>query len=279
VRKQGINGGSRTAGGSGYSGDSESERLRRENAELRRQKIQREGEERIAALNRQAEDLQKTLPAGKSDKDEEKNKAKDGADAAQVLPVSNIDGIATSLGNRSSRNMGFYGMSGEAAQRNTIKACAYGEQTISDGQNLRFRLLEPMQVAGQLLPVGAILIGAGKIGIDRLYVSILSVEHQGIITKVALDVYDSDGQQGLFVPGSLELEAGKEIGADIATSVGSSASSSTSMFSQQSAAEQIKADVGRGTVQGVFRYVGKRLQQIKVTVQDKHKVFLVPQNN
>jgi len=166
-------------------------------------------------------------------------------------------------------------MSGERSTKNTIRACVYGDQTVSDGQNLRFRLLEPMAMTGQIIPVGTILIGSVNIGVDRLFVTIMSVEYEDIITKVALEVYDNDGQRGLFVPGSLELEAGREVGSDIANSVGSTASSGA-LFNQQSATEQIKTDVSRGVIQGTFKYIGRRLQKIKVQAQDKHTVFLVP---
>ena len=193
-----------------------------------------------------------------------------------AIPDNHGD-VATTLGHSRDRSGGFYGISHVDVPRNSIKACAYGKQEVGDGQSLRIRLIEPMMVSGQLVPAGSILSGVCRITTDRLQVSILSIEHSGVITRVALEVYDNDGLQGLYVPGSLELEAGREIGADVASSVGSTAASQTSMFSQQSAAEQIKADVGRGVVQGTFKFIGKKLQVIKVTVQDKHMLFLMTQ--
>jgi conjugative transposon TraM protein len=195
-----------------------------------------------------------------------------------VSPVPQSQGeVATTLGNGRSRRGGFYGVSGTEMQQNSIKACAYGEQVVSDGQHLRLRLLEPMLVGSQMLPVGSILTGECRIGANRLLVSIASIEFEGIITRVALEVFDSDGQRGLYVPGSMEMETIREVGAEVAHSVGSTAGQQLSMFQQQSAMEQIKADVGRGTVQGVFRFLGKKLQEVKVMVQDKHRVFLAPQ--
>lgn len=198
------------------------------------------------------------------------------ATTVSAIPDNHGD-VATTLGHSRDRSGGFYGISHVDVPRNSIKACAYGKQEVGDGQSLRIRLIEPMMVSGQLVPAGSILSGVCRITTDRLQVSILSIEHSGVITRVALEVYDNDGLQGLYVPGSLELEAGREIGADVASSVGSTAASQTSMFSQQSAAEQIKADVGRGVVQGTFKFIGKKLQVIKVTVQDKHMLFLMTQ--
>jgi len=252
--------------------------LRRENEELRHKKVVEDGERRKSEAHAMPQELQQQPQQQQAQQPQQEQSGEAEKNAAVVSPVTeNVDAIATSLSSSTRRGNGFYGIGSSPAQKNTIRALAYGKQTISDGQNLRFRLAEPMVVAGQIVPANAVLIGVGKIGTDRLFVSITSVEFEGVITKIALEVFDADGQQGLFVPGSMELEAAREIGSDVANAVGSSASSNVSMFSQQSAAEQIKADVGNGVMQGTFSYVGRKLQQVKVTVQDKHKVFLVPQ--
>jgi hypothetical protein len=62
----------------------------------------------------------------------------------------------------------------------------------------------------------------------------------------------------------------------VATAVGATTSQSISVFSSEpNAAEQIKTDVGRGIISGVSKFAAKKLQEIKVTVQDNHRVFLV----
>jgi conjugative transposon TraM protein len=253
--------------------DPEAERRRAEREELRKKNEQAQ-ELLMQMLQSQQQGQKAALAAGSNLED----KASESAAAESVTAIPDNQGdIATTLGSRTRRSGGFYGMSSAPVQRNGIKACVYGEHTIGDGQHLRIRLLEPMMVSGQVVSAGSVLVGMCKIGADRLLVSIASIEYGGIITRVALEVYDNDGQQGLYVPGSMEMEAGREIGADIASSVGSTAASQTSMFTQQSAAEQIKSEVGRGVIQGTFRFLGRKLQEVKVTVQDKHKIFLVSQ--
>lgn len=42
-----------------------------------------------------------------------------------------------------------------------------------------------------------------------------------------LEVYDSDGQAGIFIPGSMEIDAAKEIGANMGSLLGSSINIST----------------------------------------------------
>ena len=62
---------------------------------------------------------------------------------------------------------------------------------------------------------------------ERLGIRITSLEHDGSIIPVELEVYDSDGQAGIFIPGSMEIDAAKEIGANMGSSLGSSINIST----------------------------------------------------
>jgi conjugative transposon TraM protein len=195
-----------------------------------------------------------------------------------VIPVSVAEKDIVSLLNQNSRHGHFYGFDNAITeQKNTIRATTFGEQIVTHGQNLRLRLSEPIQVGQRILPANSILVAKCQIDAERLMATISSIEYQGIVTPVALEVYDAaDGQPGLCLPGSLEQDAMKEIGADIATSVGATTSQSISVFSSEpNAAEQIKTDVGRGVISGVSKFAARKLMEIKVTVQDGHRVFLV----
>lgn len=54
------------------------------------------------------------------------------------------------------RNYGFHTAIGtaEASEKNTIAACVQGDQTITDGQTVKLRLLEPMRVSGRVTVAG-----------------------------------------------------------------------------------------------------------------------------
>ena len=112
-------------------------------------------------------------------------------------------------------------------ERNTISACVYNNQTVMDGQTVRFRLLEPMSVSGREIPRNALVVGTAKLQGERLAIVISSLEYSGNIIPVELSVYDTDGQAGIFIPGSMERSAAKEIAANMGTSVGSSVNIST----------------------------------------------------
>ncbi|MDE8712264.1 conjugative transposon protein TraM, partial [Phocaeicola vulgatus] len=93
------------------------------------------------------------------------------------------------------------------SDRNTKPACVYGAQSVTDGQAVRLRLLEPMAVADRIIPRNAVVVGAAKIQGKRLAIEITSLEHDGTIIPVELEVYDTDGQPGIFIPNSMEMNA------------------------------------------------------------------------
>ena len=61
-----------------------------------------------------------------------------------------------------------------------------GAQSVTDGQRVRLRLLEPMAVAGRTIPRGAVVVGMGKIQGERLDIEITSLEYDGTIIPWSL---------------------------------------------------------------------------------------------
>lgn len=170
------------------------------------------------------------------------------------------------------RNYMFHTAIGTAplTEKNTISACVHTQQTVTDGQTVRFRLLEPMLVSGKEIPRNASLVGVAKIQGERLNVLISSLEYHGNIIPVELAVYDTDGQAGIFIPGSMERSAAKEIVAGMGTSAGSSMNFSTD------AGAQLAADLGKGLIQGTSQYFAKKMRTVKVHLKAGYRVFLSP---
>ena len=158
-------------------------------------------------------------------------------------------------------------------EKNTISACVHTQQTVTDGQTVRFRLLEPMQVSGKEIPRNTSVVGVAKIQGERLNVLISSLEYHGNIIPVELAVYDTDGQAGIFIPGSMERSAAKEIVAGMGTSAGSSMNFSTD------AGAQLAADLGKGLIQGTSQYFAKKMRTIKVHLKAGYKVLLYQPDN
>ena len=158
-------------------------------------------------------------------------------------------------------------------EKNTISACVHNNQTVMDGQTVRFRLLEPMSVSGREIPRNALVVGTAKLQGERLAVVISSLEYRGNIIPVELSVYDTDGQAGIFIPGSMERSAAKEIAANMGTSVGSSVNISTD------AKAQLASDLGKGLIQGTSQYFAKKMRAVKVHLKAGYKVLLYQLEN
>lgn len=193
--------------------------------------------------------------------------------SALAQPVSDSVTIA-----RLSQSVGggFHTAVGEAPKqtaRNTIKACVHGDQTITSGQSVRLRLLEAMRVGKYVLPRNTLITGEGSIKGERLDIEILQVEHNGTIIPVELTVHDNDGQAGIFIPGSMEASAAKEMAANLGQNLGTSIS-----ITNQSAGDQLLSEVGRGAIQGVSQYISKKMREEKVHLKSGYTLMLY-QNN
>ena len=173
------------------------------------------------------------------------------------------------------RNFGFHTAIGtaEAAGKNTITACVQGDQTITERSDGEAPAAGADAGVGQDCSTERPLVGSARLQGERLEIGITSLEHQGNIIPVELEVYDNDGQAGIFIPGSMEIDAAKEIGANMGSSLGSSISISTD------AGAQLASDLGKGVIQGVSQYISKRMRTVRVHLKSGYRVLLYQERN
>lgn len=157
-----------------------------------------------------------------------------------------------------------------AYSKNAIRGIVQETKTMTTESTLSIRLSEGMRVGLTDIPSETILKATGKFQNGRLQLVISSIEYNGSIYPVEVNVHDNDGQPGLAIPYSPEQNAVT----DIVGSMGQT--SGTNIMMTQSAGQQIAADMSRGLVQGLSGYFQKRVRQLKVTVKAGHQVFLVP---
>ena len=182
-------------------------------------------------------------------------------------PMSNADFIRAYS---QPRNYGFNTAvgTGYAMGRNTVAACIHQDQTLTDGQAVKLRLLEPMQAGNIVVPKNTLVAGTAKVQGERLDILVSSIEYAGNIISVELAVFDTDGQKGLSVPSSMEQEAFNEAMANIGSGLG------TSISFAQSAGQQVAMDVTRGLLQGTSGYLAKKFRTVKVKLKAGYKVML-----
>lgn len=156
--------------------------------------------------------------------------------------------------------------------KNAIKGVVYETKTVINESTLSIRLSEGMQLGRTEIPAGSLLIAGCKFQGGRLQLKISSIQYQGNVYPVEINVHDNDGQPGLYFPYSPEQTAVSDIVANM------SQTSGTNIMMTQSAGQQVAADLSRGVVQGLSGYFQKRVRQLKVTVKAGQQVLLVPKN-
>lgn len=176
--------------------------------------------------------------------------------------LDNVNGV---------RNRGFYtaGINEQASKpKNSIRACIHEAITITGDATVKVRLLETAKTSDITIPAGSIVSASAKFN-GRLLLKISSIEASGNIYPVDISIYDLDGQLGLNVPYSAEMNALAEIASNM------SQSSGTSIMMTRSAGQQVAGDLSRGVVQGISGYFSKKMRTPKVRLKAGHQVFLV----
>ena len=186
-----------------------------------------------------------------------------------VQPVAQVNrNVVSSLGASSSRSFNTSVGSSKSVNKNTIAAVVANNQSVTDGESVKLRTTEPMWVGSRLIPRNTVIVGSARVQGERLDIEISSIECDGSIYDVELQVYDSDGQEGINIPNSMESDALHEIGANMGSTMGSSINISTNTGAQ------IASDVGRGLINGVSQYLNKKLRTVKVHLKAGYRVML-----
>ena len=186
-----------------------------------------------------------------------------------VQPVAQVNrNVVSSLSSSSGRSFNTSVGSSGIVNKNTIAAVVANNQSVTDGESVKLRTTEPMWVGSRMIPRNTVIVGSARVQGERLEIEISSIECEGSIYDVELQVYDSDGQEGINIPNSMESDALHEIGANMGSTMGSSINISTNTGAQ------IASDVGRGLINGVSQYLNKKLRTVKVHLKAGYRVML-----
>ncbi len=189
----------------------------------------------------------------------------------KVMPVNQVNrNVVSSLSASTDNTRSFSTAVGTKLTnfKNTISACVATDQSVTDGQSVRLRTLEPMWIGNSLLPKNTSIVGVARLQGERLEIKIENIEALGCIMEVDLSVYDSDGQEGINIPNSMESDALHEIGANMGSTMGSSINLTTN------AGAQLASDVGKGLINGVSQYLNKKLRTPKIHLKSGYKIML-----
>jgi len=276
--------------GSFYSGNnSEAESMRKEIQELKDKLAERSAHEEappdpLAMMEKSYQLASKYFPSapqpGDSSKDKPVKKQEPARQFESFAPVRK--NVVSSLGHHiedstldllaTGRENAFFSVASttsSACTRNSARACIQQTQVVTPVSDVSILLLADARLAGRTIPEGTVLTASPKFTGGRLQLQITSVEINGDVIPVEINVYDLNGQLGLSAPVSSENNALTEIVANMGTSAGTNLSLSANM------GQQLASDLTKSAIQGVSGYFAKKVRMPQVTLKAGHQLLLV----
>ena len=124
------------------------------------------------------------------------------------------------------RREGFYASSPDQDSRkqsqvagNVIKAAVHFEQVVKNGSTVKFRMLDPFVIDNITIPANTFLYGTAILSQERVKITLSSVYYDSKLYPVRYKVYDSDGIEGIYVPGLLIHDVAKETKKDVISDI------------------------------------------------------------
>ena len=114
------------------------------------------------------------------------------------------------------------------AEPNLIKAIIDENIKAVDGSRVRLRLLDDIEINEVVVPKGSYIYATmSGFGSQRVKGNVKSILIHDELIKVNLSLYDTDGLEGLYVPGSIFRETTKDVASGAMSNTSSLTSSST----------------------------------------------------
>ena len=160
---------------------------------------------------------------------------------------------------------GFYSLEDSSSKifSNAIEAVAHEDQFLVSGSVIKFRLLSDAYIKDEKIPAGSFVFGVVSLNGERLKVEINSIRYENSIYPVKLKVYDMDGLEGIYIPGTINRDAVRQ-------------SSVNSLQSMQlsSLDPSLSAQVTTAGINSVKSLLSRHAKLVKVKIKSGYKVLL-----
>lgn len=137
------------------------------------------------------------------------------------------------------------------------------EQQLQNGTMVKLELGSAILVNAVRIPAGTSIYGMASFDNERLQIHIPSIRLGNQILPVSLSVYDMDGLEGIYVPGSLNREVVKESADQAIQSTG------VSRFGVS-----LPTQVAASGIGAVKNLLSKKVKQVRVTLAAGYKLLL-----
>lgn len=156
---------------------------------------------------------------------------------------------------------------GASQSQNAIEAVIDQNQTLVTGATIKFRLATDILVAGTHIPAGSFLYGKASLNQERLRVNIESVKSGNSLYPVSVSVYDMDGMEGIYVPGALSRDVGKQ-----------SSDRAIQGINIPIIDPSLGAQAASAGIEAAKTFLGRKTKLIQVSVKAGYKVLLKDAN-
>ncbi len=168
---------------------------------------------------------------------------------------------------------GFYSFSAfdnddDSNFNNSIESVIPETQTIVTGSTIKLALINDVTIQNVTIPSGTSIYGTASLSNERLKIEVTSIRFQSSILPVTLNVYDMDGQEGIYIPGSINRTVAKE-----------SANNAIGEMGATTIDPSIGAQAVSAGIEAAKTLAGKKIKLIKMTVRAGYKVLLKDDHN
>lgn len=213
---------------------------------------------------------------------EEKLKEQSLANGKQVFPViaagenvnytllTSAQPDSASLEISATSMTGFYSLDDKqtvAVTQNAIEAIIDQNQTLVTGATIKLRLATDVFIAGNRVLAGSFLYGKANLNQERLRVNIESIKSNNSLLPVDLSVYDMDGIEGIYIPGALSRDVGKQ-----------SSDRAIQSVNIPIIDPSIGAQAASAGIEAAKTFLGRKTKLIQVSVKAGYRVLLKDAN-
>jgi conjugative transposon TraM protein len=166
--------------------------------------------------------------------------------------------------------VGFFGLGDEqdTPASDALTAVIENTQQLVSGSTVQLRLTSALNVAAQSIPQNTFIYGIASLSGERLKIKISTISSDGKILPVNLGVYDLDGIEGIYIPGTISRTITKQaLGSQV-----QGADFDVGGFSLGAQAANAGMQIGR-------TLLGRKTRLTQVTLQSGYKVILRDEKN
>lgn len=151
----------------------------------------------------------------------------------------------------------------DSLQQNSIQAVIHETQTIVNGSIVKLRLSTDVTLQGTVIPKNTFLYGTAALKGERLEVKIDNIRYRNSIFPIQLSVYDIDGIEGIYVPGTINRDSAK-----------ASADRSIQTLGLTGITDSWGAQAAGMGIEAAKSLMSKKVKLIKVQVKAGYQVLL-----